>query len=97
MAQATGTFQRSMSSFQAGHQYDLLRQLESTSLVSSYSPLGCLFNICLQVFTTKSPVADMSRVKSHMRIVVWKLLSEYSSPLSEEQRTQSRSLELKRD
>ena len=28
----------------------------------------------------------MNRVKSHMQIVVWKLLSEYSSPLSEEQR-----------
>lgn len=51
----------------------------------------------VSVCTTKSPVADMSRVKSHMQIVVWKLLSEYSSPLSEEQRTQSRSLESKRD
>lgn len=96
MAQAMGIFQRSMSSSQAAHQYDLLRQLESTSLVSS-SPLGCLFNICLHIFTTKSPVADMSRVKGHMRIVVWKLLSKYSSPLSEEQRTQNQSLESKRD
>lgn len=75
MAQAVGIFQRSMSSSRAGHQYDLLRQLESTSLVSS-SPLACLFNVCLHVFTTKSPVADMSRVKGHTRIVVWKLLSE---------------------
>lgn len=89
MAQAMGIFQRSMSSSRAGHQYDLLRQLESTSLVSSSSPLGCLFNVCLHIFTTKFSVADMSRVKGHTWIVVWKLLSEYSSPLSEEQRTQS--------
>lgn len=96
MAQARGSFQRSMSSSQAGHQYDLLRQLESTPLASS-SLLGCLLDICLHVFMTKFPVIDMNRDKGHMQIGVWKLLSEYSLPLSEEQRTQSQSLESERD
>lgn len=92
VAQAMGIFQRSISSSQAGYQYDL--DSWSQPLLPLLLPWGvCLLSVC----TTKFPVADMSRDKSHMQIGVWKSLPDYSLPLSEEQRTQRADLQSRRE